>query len=606
MKKLNNILVLVFLLLQAAPAFAQTTDEQLAAQYYQNKEYDKAVIYYEKLFNKKPIPLYYNYYLNCLLELKDYKTAEKVVKKQIKKNEKALNFLVDLGFVYAASGDEGKAKDQYSLALKELTEQQQVFELAKAFVAIKEYDYAIEAYEKGRKLSKGSYPYNFEIASVYELKGDLEKAVAEYLDVLLMSDNYLESVQNALQPSFGENANQKKNDLIKAELIKRIQKYQDKTVYSELLIWMFMQQRDFESAFTQAKALDKRLKEDGKRIMDLGAICASNDKLDVAVKCYEYVLSKGKENYYYVQARMELLNVMYRKIVTQGNYQPAELLALENNYKAALEELGKYSGTVIIMKNLAHLQAFYLNNLDGATALLEEAINMPGVSEVNQADCKLEMADILLMTGDIWEASLLYSQVEKAFKDDPIGHEAKFRNARLSYYIGDFQWALSQLTVLKGATTKLIANDAMELSLMINDNLVMDTVGTALRMFARAQLLSFRNQDSLALVTLDSINKEFPSHALADDILYQRYKIKMRQGKPEEGIVFLHKIADDHGEDLLGDDALFYLGEIYENRLNDLEKAKKYYEELLLKHPDSLYTVEARKRYRKLRGDNVN
>ena len=603
---LNKKIFFSFLLfIVTISSFAQTTDEQLAAQYFQNKEYDKAVVYYEKLYSKKPNPLYYNYYLICLLELKDFKTAEKVVKKQIKKNEKALNFVVDLGYVYEVSGDEGKANEQYNLAIKQLTEQQQVFELAKAFVNIKQYDYAIDTYQKGRKLSKGSYPYNFEIAQVCEMKGDLANAVSEYLDVLQMSDNYLESVQNALQPSFGENANQKKNDIIKTELIKRIQKYPEKTVYTELLIWMFMQQRDFESAFTQAKSLDKRLKEDGKRIMDLGTICISNDKLDVAIKCYDYVLTKGKDNYYYVQARMELLNVMYKKIILQSNFKVGELKELEKNYIAALNELGKYSGTVVIMKNLAHLEAFYLNNLDTASILLEEAINMPGVSETNQADCKLEMADILLMTGEVWEASLYYSQVEKAFKDDPIGHEAKLRNAKLSYYIGDFSWAQSQLSVLKGATTKLIANDAMELSLMISDNLAEDSIGTALEMFARAQLFSFRNQDSLALTTLDSITKQFPSHALADDILYQHYRIKMRQGKPEEAIKYLQNLADNYSYDLLGDDALFYLAEIYETRLNDLEKAKLYYEKLLLDHPDSLYTVEARKRYRKLRGDNV-
>lgn len=603
---IKKIFLFILLLASAIPVSAQTTDEQLAAQYYQNKEYDKAVVYYEKLYNKKPIALYYNYYLDCLLQLKDFKTAEKVVKKQIKKNEKLLNYVVDLGYVYAVSGDEAKAKEQYKSALNQLVDQQQVFELAKAFINVKQYDYAIEAYEKGRKFSKGSYPYNFEIAQVYELKGDLQSAISEYLDVLLLSDNYLESVQNALQPSFGENTNQKKNDLIKAELIKRIQKYPEKNVFTELLIWMFMQQRDFESAFTQAKALDKRLKEDGKRMMDLGVTCVSNDKLEVALKCYEYVLSKGKDNYYYVQARMEQLNVMNKKIILQGNFKPGELRELEKNYLATLNELGKYSGTVIIMKNLAHLEAFYLNNLDTASIILEEAINMPGVSETNQAECKLEMADILLMTGEIWDASLYYSQVEKAFKDDPIGHEAKFRNARLSYYIGDFKWAQSQLMVLKGATTKLIANDAMELSLMISDNLAMDSVGTALQLFARVQLLCFRNQDSLALLTLDSITKQFPGHALADDIVYQRYKIKMRQGKTEDAVKYLQEIVDNYSYDLLADDALFYLGEIYENRLNDLEKAKAYYEKLLLEHPDSLYSVEARKRFRKLRGDSVN
>ena len=605
--KLKKFIPVCVLLLLSGNIFSQnTTDEQLAAQYYQNKEFDKAVVYYEKLYSKKNTELYYTYYLNCLLELKDYSKAEKVVKRAAKQNPDQLKYLVDLGYVYLASGDKEKATKQYQESIKQIKENQQVFDVAKALINLKEYDLAIDAYMKGRKMSKDTYPFNFEIASVYAMKGDVTSMVSELLDVLMVSDAYIDGVQNALQPNFNSESDLKKIEIIKSELLKAIQRHPDKDVYSRLLIWMFEQQREFDAAFTQAKALDKRQKEDGFRIMDLAQICVANEFYDVAVKCYEYVIAKGRDGNYYYSARTELLNVLYKKIIGKKDYTKNDLLSLEKQYLSTLDELGKYSGTAGIMKDLAHLQAFFLGKTEDAKQLLNETIELPGLSELMQAQCKLEKADIELMTGNVWEASLLYSQVEKAFKQDQIGQEAKFRNAKLSYYIGDFKWAQSQLSVLKGATTKLIANDAMDLSLKISDNLAIDTNPVPLMMFARADLEEFRNQDSLAELTLDSIEKLFPGHSLSDDILYKRYEIKFKQYKYQEAASYLENIIKNFNDDLLGDDAMFKLAELYETKLNDKEKAKQLYGDLLVKHPDSLFTVEARKRYRRLRGDNVN
>ncbi|MBA3972191.1 MAG: tetratricopeptide repeat protein, partial [Bacteroidetes bacterium] len=220
--------------------------------------------------------------------------------------------------------------------------------------------------------------------------------------------------------------------------------------------------------------------------------------------------------------------------------------------------------------------------------------------------CKLELADVLLMTGDIWEASLRYSQVEKAFKYDAIGQEAKFRVARISYYTGDFGWAQAQLDVLKGATSKLIANDALNLSLLISDALAIDSNKAPLELFALADLFAFRNKDDKAIMLLDSLNKTFPNHALADDIAYKKAQISLKHGNYGEAAAFYEELLKNYGEDILGDDALFKLADLTENQFKNIEKAKELYQQLLEKYPDSLYVVEARKRFRKLRGDSIN
>ena len=588
-------------------AFSQTTDEQLAFQYLQNKEFDKAVVYYEKFFNKKDGIAYYNPYLLCLVKLQQYDKAEKMIKKLIKQYPKNLTYVVDLGTLYKDKGNAEKGNSEYEKAIKQLMpDQQQIISVANEFIQLQEWDYAISAYRQGKKLLRGFYPFSAEIADVCLKKGDISGMVNEYLSLLELGDDQLQTVQNGLQPSFGEDKDEKKNEIIKTELLKKIQSSPDKTVYTELLIWFFIQEKNFNGAFVQSKALDKRLREDGQRLMAIGQLCISNEDYETGVKCFQYVIEKGKENYNYINARMELLNAQYKKVTTKFSYTQNDLVELEFFFNATLDELGKSSSTAILIKNLAHLQGFFIGKTKEASDLLNEAIKLPGINETTQAECKLELGDIFLMTGEIWDASLLYFQVEFDFKHEPLGNEAKFRNAKLSYYNGEFKWAQAQLDVLKGSTEKLIANDAMFLSLTISDNSKEEGDSLALSMFSRADLFVFRNEFGKSLILLDSILQKFQNTSLADDILYKKYQIKMKEGKFTEAGEQLQKILDNYSFDILGDDAMFKLAELNEVYLHNTEKAKQLYEELLTKFPGSLYTVEARKRFRKLRGDSVN
>jgi outer membrane protein assembly factor BamD (BamD/ComL family) len=430
--------------------------------------------------------------------------------------------------------------------------------------------------------------------------------INEYLDLLENDESYIQSVQNMLQTSFGSEADVKQNELLRTELLKRISKHADKTILSELLIWMQIQQKDFEGAFLQAKALDKRKREEGGRLMDLAKLALQNENYDVAVKSYQYVIEKGSSNYFYTSARMDLLDALYQKVIFKNLYTPVDLAELEKNYLVTINELGKSANTAPLLKKFAHLQAFYLDKPTEAITLLEETIALPKITPTVQAECKLELADILLMTGDIWEASLRYSQVEKAFKHDPIGQEAKFRNAKISYYTGDFKWAQAQLDVLKGATSKLISNDAMDLSLLISDALAIDTNEVPLMLYSKADILSFQNKDDLAINELDSINSLFPNHVLADDILFKKAKIALKHAKYADAAAYYDTIVKNYGDDILGDDALYNLAELNEYQFKNPEKAKELYQELLIKYPGSLYVVEARKRFRKLRGDTLN
>jgi tetratricopeptide (TPR) repeat protein len=597
----------IFLFFFFAGAFAQV-DEQLAQQFFEMREYDKAIVYFEKLYEKNQ-PVYYGQYFKCLMATRDFRKAEKIAKKQIKNMPEVLALYVDLGEVYKADSNQARATEQYNRAVKYCSgEVNQVLQLGKAFTAVKEYDYALEVYRKGRKENGRDYPFHYEMADVHKARGDMRAMINEYLDAIEFRETELSTVQILLQNSLGYDDEKGgfNNPALKQELQKRLAASPDKSIFSEFLIYILLQQKDFEGAFIQARALDKRKKDDGYKLMELGKICVSNEAYDIAQQCFDYVISKGKENFNYQQACTEAANAQFEKITRQQNFSPAELGELEQKLKATIKEFGYSQFTTSIVHKLAILQGFYLNKAEEAIAMLTEVVQNPGLDKYKIAELKTDLGDLLLINGDVWDASLTYSQVEKAFKFEPIGQEAKFRNAKVAFYIGDFRWSKSQLDVLKGATSKLIANDAMDLSLVISDAIGIDTNAAPLEMFASADLLLLQHKTAEALARMDSINIIFDNHSLADDIYYKKGQIFLKQARYKEAIEAFQRVVEVYGDEIYGDDAMMKLAEVYHFKLQDLEKAKSIYQEFLTKYPASVYTVEARKRFRKLRGDVVN
>jgi tetratricopeptide (TPR) repeat protein len=255
---------------------------------------------------------------------------------------------------------------------------------------------------------------------------------------------------------------------------------------------------------------------------------------------------------------------------------------------------------------LAHLQAFYLGKKDEAIIRLKDIVNKTSGKPLEIAEAKLELADILILQGDMWEPSLLYGQIEKDFKQDVIGQEAKFKNAKLSFYRCEFEWAQTQMDVLKASTTKLISNDAIALSILIMDMSGLDTTYDALATYARADLYFYQNQFDLSMKCLDSLETKYTDHPVLDDVKYKKAEIALKKGDYEKAVGYFNEVVTKFGTDILADDALFKMGDIYERKLNNPEKAGECYKAIIKDHKDSIYVVEARKRFNQLNGDKVN
>lgn len=601
---MKKLLIIPIMLLLCLVGSAQTDmDQSLAIQFYQNQEYDKAADLFEKLYDKNPESnLYYRYLYNSLLYLKEYDKLQKIVKKAIKKNPEELSYQVDMGYLEQQMGDLNASKKTFSTIIKNLpTQEQSIRSVANAFIGYGEYELAAETYEAGRSQMKVPALFSFELADIYTRLNNKPKTIEMYLEFAQYNPGATQGIKNRLQDAIqdAEYAQELQN-----QLLVQVQK-NGSNVFSELLIWLFIQKGDYKSAFIQARALDKRNNENGYRVIGLARAAAEARNYDAATEAYQYVIDKGRSNALYQTAKQELLGIRKLKVTTTYSYTQEDLTQLLAAYDAFITEFGLSRYTVNTLLEKAQLQAFYMHDLDSAIYTVESILKIPQLDKGTSALAKLELGDYYLLKGEDWESSLIYSQVDKAMGDEPLGEMARYKNAKLSYYQGEFEWAQAQLDILKASTSELIANDALNLSVFIMDNLGLDTTLYPMQKFASADLLMYQNRLDDALLTLDSVSNIFPNHSLADDILFKRAEIFLRKQDFEKAAGYFQQIIDQFPEDLLGDNATFKLAELYEFQLNDKDKAMQLYQDLIINYKDSVLVVEARKRFRNLRGDEL-
>lgn len=597
--KIRQLLFLLMLISQAL--FAQKGNlEALAKEYFNKGEFDKAENAYAKLYQNDPNSTeYYTKLFRSLMAQQKFDQAEKLCKKMIKRTNSYPTYIIDLGVVYDSNKQNEKAKKQYQEAINKLfPDLMLLVDVAAKFTELQLYDLALESINKGRVLTRNPTLMSADATKIYSLQNNKQGIIEEQLNTFEQNAYEQDLIQQNFQDYFND---EKDYDLLKMVLLQRLQKFPDQKFYYDLLIWTFIQQQNFDAAYMQSLAMDKRFAEDGQRLFQLGVYCRNNKKYEAAIKSFRSVIEKGANFPYYNPSRIQLLSTQKEKI-TSSVYSQNDLINLEKDYQQFFNDFGEQSSTAEAMREYASLLALYLNKSEQAITILNKIIlNRYGISSF-LAQCKLDLGDYYLYDAEIWEAAMLYGQVDKAYKDDPLGQMAKFKNAKLSYYAGEFEWSKAQLDILKASTSQLIANDALNLSLLISDNENVDTNFQALGLYARADLLVYQHKYDEALIKLDSINILFPANELEDDILWMKANIELNKQHFDSAISFYRIIVDKFKEGIWADDALFMIAEIYEQKLQNTELAMKAYQQIIDEFSGSMFIVEARKRFRILRG----
>jgi tetratricopeptide (TPR) repeat protein len=596
----------------AAALFAQSTNPiQLAEEYLQQGEVEKAKAEFEKLArNRQILPLIHDSYFNLLLSEKSFDEAEKYLKYAIRQLPNDFNYEVDMAVLYRTMKLEDQADKHLDQLIEEIAKdsderqkRNNIRILAQMLFQKDFREKAIKTYEVGREVFGDSDMFALDLATVYRVMGEKEKMIREYLHFSKTQPTSVGFVKNSLQRYLEEPEDM---DLLEGVLYEFIQEEAGNPVYNELLIWTHLQQKNFSAALRQARALDRRLDNRAHNILNVGIIAYENKDYKNAAKAFEYIIADFKESPNFRLAQRYSLLAEEEVIKQSYPVDTMRVRQLIGKYQSFKEESKDLFTALEAQRRIALLQAFQLNKIDTAIATLTELVQQPIGKHRILAEAKMDLADIYLLDQQPWESILLYGQVERMFKDEPLGYMAKLKSAKLSYFKGEFELAQSHLDILKLATSREIANDALDLSILIKNNTVFDSTDVVMQDYANVELMIFQNQRTEALAAMDSMLAKYDRHSITDEVLMLKAQTLRQLGEFEQALNALRLINEKYSYDILADDALYLTGVILEEDLKKSDEAMKVYNDLLTRFKGSIYVAEARNRFRTLRGDFNN
>ncbi|MGB2759995.1 MAG: tetratricopeptide repeat protein [Maribacter stanieri] len=580
--------------------FAYAQDDFLAKQYFADGDFEKAVVFYEKLVEKNPRRTeYVQDLVSCYQQLERYQDAEEFLNERLKDRNPYPTLLIDLGYNYNLQEKEDTAQTYYDKALDIIPKNPNYgYALGLQFQKYSLLDMAIKAFQKSMELNP-ALDFNFQLARIYGEQGNVEAMYNSYLNLVIDGKTSKSNILRSIDDFVSENAEDKNNLLLKKVLLERAQKNPD-ILWNELLSWLFVQQKQYNSALRQEKAIFKRMNGSStSRLENLGKSALDSEEYEVAKDIYNYIIDNTNNKITQLDAELNLIDI---ELLDVSNNQ---LDGIQKKYDALIDDYGYKSQSLQLQVAYANFLTFKKNEPAPAEKILKNSLELP-LSDRGTAYLKLALGDILVYNKKFNEALIYFSQIQQKLKNDVLGQDARYKVAQTSFYKGDFDWALTQLKVLRSSTSQLIANDAMQLSLLISDNSLEDSTQTALKKYARADFLAYQNNTGEAIKALDDILENHKGEKIEDEALLKQAQLFEKLKKYEEAQLNYQKIITFYGNGILADDAYFALGELYKKVLNDPLKAKEQYEKIIYNYQDSYYFPEARKNFRILRGDSIN
>lgn len=590
---MKNLLLYIFLLISVL-SFSQN-ESSLAESYYKEAAYKKAIPLYQKLVKSNSFNTFYSKRLiTCYQEIGLFDKSHEHITNLLQQNSYQTFWYVELGFNYQKQQKDSLAVIQYQKAIDAIKSNPNIGGITGRFFKENSLlDYAVKAYELTMELNQYAN-YEFQLAIIYGEQGEVDKMFNSYLNLIEANADHVGAVQRIASNYITENPNNTYNIALRKALIKKLVQNPN-TTWNKILSWLYTNQEEYQKAFIQEQAIFKRESEGVSRLVTLGKVAYSNQVFDVSKDVFHFVLNNSVSIDNKLEAELFLL-----KIARENKPENAVDL-----FKNTLNTYGYTVNTILIQKEYADFLTFTLNQSDKAKTILENALKL-NLSKFEKARIKLKLGDIFVFTNQFNSALVLFSQVQSQLKNHPLGQQARFKVAEASFFKNDFKWAKTQLKVLKGSTSQLIANDAADLFLIISDNEPRDSLSTGLSDFAKAKLLSYQNKNKEAISVYNIILDRFKGQNIEDEALLELAKLYSKETLFNDALNVLQKLINIDKNGIFVDDAYYIIAEIYKNNIKDREKALEYYQKIIFEQASSIYLVEARKKFRLLRGDNIN
>lgn len=572
-------------------------NEQLALQYFDDGEFEKALTIFEESSQKQPSNFFFfQKIIECQQQLKQYDKAEEVILKRKDKNNQPL-LLIELGYNYQLQKNTDKAEKNYDLAIQDVEkEPNYAYQVANSFEKKVLLEWALKAYETAQKKNP-KLNFDYQSALLHGQLGKLDLMLQKLLDYSYANQENTALVQNQLSRFLLDDVDGAFANEIKKGLLLKTQKSQD-VYWNQFLSWYFVQQKEYGKAFVQEKAVYKRNPDSFFNIVTLAKLAIDEKQNEEATSILTFVLENTENLDLQMQAHHFLVSMEIESALEK------DYLALDLKLQGVLKKYGVTPFSLELQILTAHFEAFYLKQTDSGKQLLQNALQLP-LNIREESKVKMELANILVYDEKFNQAILYYAQVEENLKNDVLAHEASFKLAKANFYKRDFDWTLQQVKNLKQSPSLLIANDAVELFLLIEDNSVEDSLRIALQDYAKAEFQLYQKKNDEALQSFLTILQKHKGKSIEESTLFKVGKLYEEKNDYAKAIQFYQSILEQHKDGIYKDEALFFSAEIYRKHLLDNEKAKQLYEKIVLEHPDSLYFTESRKQYRTLRGDST-
>lgn len=591
---MKKIIILFNLLILSLFCHAQQNEFIIAENYFRNNEYEKAIQLYKRLYDQSPYnTTYLKKLITCYQETEQFIAAENLLTQKLKERPNLSYLYVILGYNSERQEKIEDANEYYQKAIESINKKANYGSLiAGLFKNYSKLDLAIEAFNKVMEINPKAN-YGFQLAQIYGEKGDFEQMFKSYIDLVDKNEGYLNNVKRYAGKYLTDDSEEENNILFKKALLRKSIS-NPKDIWNDLLSWLFIRQKQYSKALIQNKALLARNPDNLGKINDLGKIALKNKDYETAKECFDLIIEKTN----YPRDKFNAINNNLK--IAIETKQPD----VEERFNSIFKEYGINSKTLFTQIEYANYLTFTKNNPEEASIILKNALNFTN-SKFIKATIKLKLGDVFVYMGKFNKGLIYFSQVQTLFKNNYIGQEARFKVAQASYFKNDFTWAKAQLKVLKGSATQLIANDAADLFLTISDNEPKDSIGTGLKEYAKADLLTYQNKNDEAIAILSNIITNYSGQPIEDEALFKQAQLFVKKKQYDKAILNYTKIIALDKKGIYVDDVYYHMAELYNNELNNLEKAKEYYQKIIFDHPSSIYLVEARKKFRKLRGDDI-
>lgn len=607
--------ILIFLALLVSPSLGQdnqadmTARFQLADTYLRSGQYDRAIPILQDLYAEDPDSHVFLVKLKQAYEnTKQYDEAIALLDNRLAVEGPTAVHLAEKGRFYYLDNQEDLALVAWDEAVEaDPTRTGTYLVVYNAMVQSRLYEDAISLLETGRETIGQESLFRKELGRLFNLTSQPERAMEEYLGMLETDGRQLGLVKSRLA-QFSARPQLILRSIEVTE--EAVQEHPLNRPYRELLGWLYLEAEMYPEALDANRAIDRMESEEGRVLFSFAARALSAEEYQVSLDAYDEILTRYPDAVVAPEAlrgKGESFEAWARASSSPGSRDRNSLKYFRNATEAYSEYLNKYPGSgnfPYVLLKLAGIEADVFDEPDSARVKLNTIIQrFP--DHPAAADASFQVGRMHLLAGELNEAFLTFSRLEENLRIGELAEDARFELALIHFYRGDFVSAQNLVEALKENTSTDVANDAIELKLLLLENMGPDSLNSPLSLFADASRLQRQRKSLEALSAVNNLLDTYANHAIADDARFLRADLLYSLGRIDDAVQAFEEIPLIHPESFLVDRSLFQAAEIYETEVGDLDKAVELYSRIVNEHPGSLMVSEARTRIRLLRGDDV-